>query len=141
MPESDVTHSSLISLAHSIFKQVSKEFIYYRIIFGIMTSPCLVCFKEVNMAIFPGLKCNKCTKYQCETCLNIMGGNCSICDRSNTNRERSCNNCGEPIRTFQSRVCEVCQGLCCVGCSDKEDCCVSSSTNQTICIHCVCSNC
>ena len=106
-----------------------------------MTSPCLVCLKEVNVSNSPGLKCSRCTKYHCETCWSIMAEHCSICDRSHINRESACNNCGESTRLFQSRVCEVCEDLCCVRCSEKQNCCVNSTTNETICVHCVCNNC
>jgi hypothetical protein len=45
-----------------------------------------------------------------------------------------------PTSIYQSRVCGVCEDLCCVNCSEKMDCCINAA-NESICVHCVCTNC
>ena len=99
-----------------------------------MTSPCIVCFKHIHVASCPGLKTRCCGQYQCETCMQVLAEHCAICDRRNLNRQIPCETCQRQTSMFLSRVCESCDHLCCISCSEKMNCCVNSVTGETICV-------
>ena len=100
---------------------------------------CLVCYKEINPTMSPGLKNEFCGHWHCERCTSILSDHCSICNRYMLNIKRICTSCRVQKVVFQSRECIECYDLCCVSCGIKEYCCRYSANE--FCIHVSCLNC
>ncbi len=121
--------------------QKNKSPFFFSFVRTTMTTPCIVCYRPVNSVTSPGLVMGCCEQVVCETCMQILAEHCPICDRNRLNKVIDCENCSEPTKMHNSRVCDVCEDLCCIQCSEKLNCCVNTRTNGIICVHCVCTRC
>ena len=104
-----------------------------------ITETCIVCLRDdMDTVVCCGLQL-PCGHWQCERCSNKLAGHCAICHRNFLNTPTPCHNCGTPKVMHQSRVCDVCERLCCVSCSTPSECCVDN--DGPVCVHARCGEC
>ena len=96
---------------------------------------CCVCFDNAIKTVQQ--MC--CDIHVCDKCASIMHHQCPVCDRTDLNRDTTCELCGKTVRWMTISFCG-CNAMVCESCSVHTECCKDFEGN-VICAHKECRLC